>query len=237
MSTIELKLPQELNDIKLREYQEYAAVLNQFDLEKDADMISQKSIAIFCDVPMHNVVKTPLVKFDNLLMHLNDILSTKASPQYKFEMTGSNGVTVKFGLMPDLHNMSYAEWKDLEMYMANGWTDMHKALAVLYRPITFEAKNGMYRIEDYESAKKYAEVMKDTPLEVALGVEVFFCHLGTRLQVSTISSTLQEIKEQSLTDTKRTLVESGENINRSYLSLTETLMKLKERQRFHYTSH
>ena len=235
MSTLKIQIPKSLDAIKLKEYQEYAAVMNQFDLEKDSELVSQKAIAIFCDIPLHNVVKTPLYKFDELLSHLSTILSVKARPQYKFTMTDPNGTSQKFGLIPDLHDMSYAEWKDLEMYMSNGWTDMHKALAVLYRPITFEGKNGMYRIEDYESAKKYSQVMKDSPLEVALGVEVFFYHLGTRLQANTIESTLEEMKGEFHTQAKTTLAQNGVNISRSYLSLTETLLKLKERQRFHYT--
>ena len=50
---------------------------------------------------------------------------------------------------------------------------MHKAMAVLYRP-TKHQKNNFYLIEDYEGSDKYAEVMKDSPIQAALGSTVFF---------------------------------------------------------------
>ena len=47
---------------------------------------------------------------------------------------------------------------------------MHKAMAVLFRPITLKRKD-KYLIEDYESAEKYD--LKCMPLDVVFGSLVF----------------------------------------------------------------
>jgi hypothetical protein len=50
---------------------------------------------------------------------------------------------------------------------------MHKAMAVLFRPI--KKKQGTkYLIEDYEGSHKYSELMKEIPLDVVMGAMVFF---------------------------------------------------------------
>ena len=50
-----------------------------------------------------------------------------------------NGDEVEFGFIPKLDNISLGEFVDLDSYMSD-WDNMHKAMAVLYRPVTFRKK-------------------------------------------------------------------------------------------------
>jgi hypothetical protein len=44
-------------------------------------------------------------------------------------MTGSDGVTLEFGMIPELDKMTFGEYIDLESYITD-WDNMHKAMAV-----------------------------------------------------------------------------------------------------------
>jgi hypothetical protein len=148
-------------------------------------------------------------------------------------MTGSNGVEVSFGMIPALDEMTFGEYVDLESFISD-WSNMHKAMAVLYRPITFN-KNEKYLIEDYDGSDKYWEVMKDAPVNVALGAMVFFYRLGKKLSKYTMDY-LQH--QQTLQDSKsdKDLEKSGDGINQFMLLLEERYQELMKLQRFHYTN-
>ena len=90
--------------------------------------------------------------------------------------------------------MTFGEWIDLDTYI-NDWSQMHKAMAVLFRPVTLGlGKN--YNIEKYEGSSKYSEVMLDMPLDVVLGAMVFFYTLGTKLAIATTSYSLVEMEKE-----------------------------------------
>jgi hypothetical protein len=110
---------------------------------------------------------------------------------------------------------------------------MHKALAVLYRPITSTNKFGQYEIEEYEGTANYSEVMKYAPLDVALGAVVFFYHLGTEL----LNATLKYLQEEA-TDllSKSNSVKDGDGINQSMQRLKEMSSNLTMLQNSRFTN-
>jgi len=73
--------------------------------------------------------------------------------------------------------MTLGEYIDLDTYFGD-WDNMHKAMSVLYRPVTKE-KNDLYNIEDYDGTK-YSDVLKSMPLDVVLGSIVFFLSFKQR---------------------------------------------------------
>ena len=97
-------------------------------------------------------------------------------------------------------------------------------MAVLYRPITFR-KGDLYLIEDYEGTDKYAGIMKDSPVNVALGAVVFFYRLGNVLSDYLMDSLTNQIMEdQKLKDHLET---SGDGTNQYMQSLKEISQNLK----------
>jgi hypothetical protein len=50
---------------------------------------------------------------------------------------------------------------------------MHKAMAVLYRPVNFKAKD-KYTVAPYKVNEEIQELMKEMPLDVAISSMVFF---------------------------------------------------------------
>jgi hypothetical protein len=139
-------------------------------------------------------------------------------------MSDVNGDEVEFGFIPKLDNISLGEFVDLDNYI-NNWDDMHKAMAVLYRPVTAQKKNH-YIIEDYESSDRYSEVLKDMPIDIALGALLFFYRLGKELSSYLMDYFQKEAKDNS--HLKQALEENGVGINQYMQSLKETSSVLTE---------
>ena len=104
--------------------------------------------------------------------------------------------------------MTFGEYVDLDTYLAD-WQLMHKAMSVLYRPITFKKKN-QYLIEDYETADKYN--MKQMTLDVVFGSMVFFWNLRNELQ-SRILSYLANQTEVPISQELRDSLKNGVGIS------------------------
>ena len=84
-------------------------------------------------------------------------------------------------------------------------------MSVLYRPIKFKKEN-KYQIVDYEKSN---DIMKDMPLDVALGAMVFFYHLNSELLTITLNYLNKEIPNKLTSQQKQTLEQSGVGISQS----------------------
>jgi hypothetical protein len=231
---LELRVPQKLKAIKLRQYQQYLKVQKENeDVEDNGNFLNSKCIQIFCGLTLKESYNLPVKMFDGVLKQIGKCFEEPTPLIKEFSMTGSNGVEVSFGMIPALDEMTFGEYVDLESFISD-WSNMHKAMAVLYRPITFN-KNGKYLIEDYDGSDKYWEVMKDAPVNVALGAMVFFYRLGKKLSKYTMDY-LQH--QQTLQDSKqdKDLEKSGDGISQFTHLLEEKYQELMKLQRFHYTS-
>lgn len=232
---LELKVPQKLKAIKLRQYQEYLKVQKDNENVEDAEnFLNSKCIQIFCGLTLKESYNLPVKMFDGVLQQIGKCFEEPTPLIKEFSMTGSNGVEVSFGMIPSLDEMTFGEYIDLENFMSD-WDSMHKAMAVLYRPITFN-KNGKYLIEDYDGTDKYWEVMKDAPVNVALGAMVFFYRLGKKLCKYTMDYLLLQQNQNQASVQEKDLERNGDGINQFMLSLEKTYQELMKLQRFHYTS-
>ena len=126
--------------------------------------------------------------------------------------------------------LTLGEFIDLENYISD-WQNMHKAMAVLFRPIYHEKKE-FYDINEYEGSAKYSEVMLDMPVDVAIGAMVFFYRLGSKLPLLTMDYLQTTLKKEGVPQQlKPILGENGDGINR-YIHLlkemSEESMKLQK---------
>ena len=108
---------------------------------------------------------------------------------------------------------------------------MHKAIGVLYRPITYKKKK-QYLIEDYESSEKYD--MTETTLDIVFGAIVFFYSLKNELQ-KTILNYLATQKEIELPQHLRDSLLNGGGINLSTDLLMETFSSTMKLPNQNYT--
>lgn len=225
MKDITISVPQEMSAIPLRDYQKYMEIIKQNEGEEsNSDFVNLKAIEIFCHTDLKEAYKIPFKSFSGIIKHLTVILSEKTPLVKTFTLTDPKGTEIEFGFIPKLDDISMGEFVDLESFMGD-WKQMHKALAVLYRPVKF--KHGeLYLIDDYEGSEKYSENMKDTPLNVALGAMLFFYDLGTDLLKHTMSCLGKRVSKD--TDLQTLLEESGGGINRFTHLLKEISQGLEQ---------
>ncbi len=210
---MELKVvvPTDLSEITLEQYQRFAR------LDGDEEFLTHKMLEVFCNVPLS---KLPNVKFKSLsgvVNRLNGMFAIKPSLKQEFTLGGQT-----FGFIPNLEDITFGEYVDLDNYMADT-QDLHKTMAILYRPITQRAGK-RYDIEQYESAEKYSDLMKQAPLDVVLGATLFFYRLGSDLLLATMNS-LE--KQQTNIAEKLNSEGSGDGTPRSITLLKEMSQSLK----------
>ncbi len=164
---MELKVvvPTSLSEITLDQYQRFAR------LQGDEEFLTHKMLEIFCGLPLADLPNVRIKSVSHVTKHINGMLAEKPNLKPTFTLGDQT-----FGFIPELDNITYGEFVDLDTYLQDV-QNMHKAMAVLYRPITQQVKS-RYLIEPYESAGKYADLMKQAPMDVVLGGVLFFWRLG-----------------------------------------------------------
>ena len=175
MKEFDLNIPLNLSGITLGQYQDYLKVLDKWDKE-DETYLNVKILQIFCGLSPEFATSIPLHAFESTIAQVTGLFESPTPLLRKFKMTGLGSTgeenTVEFGFIPKLDDISFGEYIDLESYLGD-WQQMHKAMAVLFRPV-YHSKRECYLIDKYEGSDKYSQVMKDMPLSVALGATVFF---------------------------------------------------------------
>ena len=215
---IEVSIPSTLKEVKLKDYQSLLLI----DKPNDEDLLK-----CILNINTKELGKIKDKDVDYLINHINKLFEQ----EHKFISTFNlNGVA--YGFIPNLDEITYGENKDITSYI-NEWGNMHKAMAVLFRPIKLK-KNNKYIIEEYEGSHRYAETMKQMPLDIVLGAMVFFYNLTNEL-LNYIPSYLEKelMKEQTKGQISQ---ENGEAIQNYIHLLKGTLHDLNKLQSFHYTS-
>ena len=166
-----LNIPESLNEVTLDQYQQWLKVAEDKELD---NFLQQKMIEIFCGVTLKQVMLIKAKDIESIVVQISKLFNQKENKfidRFKYQ-------DQDFGFIPKLDDMTFGEYVDLDTYLAD-WQLMHKAMSVLYRPITFKKKN-QYLIEEYETADKYN--MKQMTLDVVFGSMVFFWKLRNELQ-------------------------------------------------------
>jgi len=232
-STITLNIPSSLSDITLGQYQKYIKDVKELTekdepTQEEVEFANLKLLECFCGITLKQAYQLPMTEFSSVINHINELFNVTNDLHHKFEMTDPDGNKVTFGFIPKLEDISMGEFVDLEKYIGD-WQQMHKAMAVLYRPVTHE-KNQFYLIENYEGSDKYSDVMKDSPIQAALGATVFFYNLGNELSKHLMDSLTQRMKEDL--EFKHHLEQNGDGTNQYMHLVAEMSESLKKLQSY-----
>ncbi len=128
--------------------------------------------------------KIPLPELKNL--QVDQIRLIEAFLSDRFVIPKENELVLKFeykgqeyGLENDWSKLAWGAWVDFEVYSSdNIYQNLHKIMAILYRPIISKDKKNVknYKIGPYKSEEieDRAEIMRDVPLSYWLGAAQFF---------------------------------------------------------------
>jgi len=219
---LEINVPTTLNEIPLKSYQEFLKVQEG---SNDEEFIAQKMIQIFCGIELKDIVKMKLTSLNELILHFKNLFEQKPKFQPTFKI-GSQ----EFGFITNLEDISFGEYVDLENNLLK-WENYHKAMAVMYRPIKMKFKD-KYEIIDYTPMAEMHDLMKFTPVDIAISSSIFFWNLGSELLAATLTYLERQIKTNRKTQTslanKLNLENNGVGISQFTHSLKETLQDLTQ---------
>jgi hypothetical protein len=230
MKTIELELsvPTDLSSITLGQYQRYMKVIEENGEDAD-DFLALKTIEIFCDISLKDVLNIPAKDADRVLSIINKAFEEKPNLIRRFDLLG-----VDMGFEPQLENIALGAYIDVEDNISD-WSRMHKAMAALYRPVNFKQKD-KYTVAPYEPSEEVSSLMKEMPLDVVMSAMVFFYDLGKELLRAIPSYIQKNLTEEQTYQLKQTLAQSGAGINQSMHSLEEIFSTLTKSPTFRYSN-
>ena len=230
MKTIELELsvPTDLSSITLGQYQRYMKVIEE-NGEDAADFLALKTIEIFCNISLKDVLNIPAKDADRVLSIINKAFEEKPNLIRRFDLLG-----VDMGFEPQLENIALGAYIDVEDNISD-WSRMHKAMAALYRPVNFKQKD-KYTVAPYEPSEEVSNLMKEMPLDVVMSAMVFFYDLGKELLKAIPSYIQKNLTEEQTYQLKQTLAQNGVGINQSTLSLEEMFSSLTKLPTFQFSN-
>ena len=231
--TIELEVPTTLEDIKLWQYQKYMKVV---EAHKDAEeteelnnFLNMKLVEIFCDVTLRDVSKISVRGYKRILDILNKAFEEKPNLVQRFNLEG-----VDMGFIPKLDDISLGEYIDIENNLSD-WQKIHKAMAVLYRPVNFKLKD-KYTIAPYEAKEDIQDVMKEMPMNAVISSMVFFYDLGKELLLAIPKYLEKNLTKENMQQLEVYLEKNGDGISQYMLSLKGMSRTLKRLQDYHYSN-
>ena len=197
---LKINIPEKLSEITLGQYQDWLKVAEGKEM---TPFIQQKLIEIFCGITLKEVLMIKATDIDSITNEILKVFEQKPKFIKEFEID-----KMQFGFIPKLDDMVFGEYIDLDTYLGD-WSQMHKAMNVLFRPIIFK-KNDQYLVSDYEGTGKYN--LKTMPLSIVFGSLVFFWNLRNELQKH-ILSYLANQTEIPVSQELRDSLKSGVGIN------------------------
>ncbi len=177
---MKLEVPDTLSEITLGQYQKYLKIQED---NKDENFLAIKMIEIFCGLRGDVILGMKASSIKDVTEILSTMFNEKPNLVKEFKIN-----EISYGFIPKLEDMSFGEYIDLDTYIGD-YENMHRAMAVLYRPIKQKYKD-KYLIEDYKAED--TDIMKQMPMDAVLSSILFFYHLGMDLSKAMMNYLGQE---------------------------------------------
>ena len=213
-------VPQKWSQVSIKSYQKLMQYVGD---ESDEYTKSLTTINALTKAPIEVLEKCKKSDIEKLSKAVSNLLNIKVNTTLNMliEVDG-----VEYGFHPNLEEITFAEFVDLDNYLSDPWVNMHRIMAVLYRPVVKQNKK-KYKLEDYDSTKcmKTADVFKEA-LSVATvnGAANFFLTIAKEYLV-VLQSSLSKKQKKMLKTTK--IPNSNLTTNGGGTELSTTLQMVK----------
>ncbi len=166
-------LPESIADINLHQFQLYNELLERTDL--DEYNFNKRKIQIFTGLERTRIDLISVQDYKEITEQIDIALNQTVEFKPTFFIKD-----VEFGFVPNLDKITQGEFVDISKY-GTDINEMHRLIAVLFRPIKNKDSLGNYEIINYKGTEQYANIMKHTPLSIVNGALVFFSSLANEL--------------------------------------------------------
>lgn len=201
-------IPQKWTEVSLGSYQKFIEATSE-DLDTHTNNLC--AISALVGVPMQEIEKCAKKDVDAVLEVLSKLISVKVNETLNLIITIDG---VDYGFHPNLKDITFAEFVDLDNYLENPIENLHKVMGVLYREVTHE-KKGKYDIVEYDSSKciENANKFKDAmSIGTVNGAAAFFLNIGKEYQII-MQSYLKSKNKKRITEIhKHSLEKNGVGI-------------------------
>jgi len=178
-------LPENISEITLDQFQRYYKLSQREDLD-ELDF-NKRKIEIFSKIPFQKVGNIKQSDYDFIIGQIDKALNVNCEFVDRFKMNG-----IEFGFIPNFDEMTVNELGDIREYQDKE-DELHKLMAILFRPVSGKDLLGNYTIEDYNGTAKYSELMKQTPMHIVNGALGFFLSLHNELEIAIQKSMVEAL--------------------------------------------
>ena len=149
-------IPQKWSEVSLGSYQKLMEVFSE---ETDEATQTLNTISSLTGAPFELLEKCKKKDIDAVSECVSGLLNIKVNTALNTVLTIGG---VEYGFHPKLKDLTMGEFVDLDNNLSDVWKNMHRTMAILYRPIT-RRRGKKYAIEEYDSTKcmENAELFKD----------------------------------------------------------------------------
>lgn len=161
---MEITIPTSLKDINCFQFHKLDEAIKTIDNEA---LLKFVVISNLCNIKSEDLLKFKMSDINEIYDQLTIMLNEKPKVEH-FTIDG-----VKYGFIPNIEEMSGAEFFDAETYFDN---DIFKFMSVVYRPIKKEF-GGVYKIKKYKGSDDLSSVMLKAPASAYVSAKVFFSTL------------------------------------------------------------
>ena len=208
---LEIKVPQNWNDVTLEKYLKYYKSIKPYEgLEDFESKIIENAVYHLCGVQADVLNKLPIDVFQEISNDMTNLLNSAKSQELILSFSLGDS---KYGFMTNIDQMSYGEYVDLVTYSKDVYENAALMCSILYRPILEERKD-KYTIAEYKGTnEEQIELFyKKLTMDIVFGALSFFLRLQKDLVNSTLIYTTETIKtilKNPTSTAARILAENG----------------------------
>ncbi len=186
-------LPVKWDEVSIKQYQELMIIAENDELSMLEIKIRSISILTGCDVG--KLGKAPMSHLNKVYDRLAALTADMPNKELRrvIEIEG-----VEYGFIPDMRDLTFGEFADIDTWMQDGYRNLVDILSVLYRPVV-KRKGDRYKIEEYgdDRAERADLFARSMSIDSVYGAMLFFYHIGEK-HIETIKSSLEtKIKRRS----------------------------------------
>jgi hypothetical protein len=174
-----LTIPTGWDDVTIRQFQDYTRAMDLANTTREKIVAT---LTTMCNIDEAHVMHLPSPTTEKIMKTLT-FLGELPRGDEPLVQTFNFG-DVDFGFIPNWTRLTLGEYVDLETYTTNGnmVENLHKVLAIMYRPITNRALH-QYEIASYEPSDEMANIMMDVTMDIAISAAVFFYTIAERFAI------------------------------------------------------
>lgn len=173
------------------QYQDF--IQNKTIYEKDPARL----LSLYLKIPVNEIKDLPKEQVDFVEQYISNEMIKDFEVDELYETFVFDGI--EYGLENDWSKLAWGAWVDFQVLSSdNVQQNIHRIMAILYRPIISKGKKGKYKIEPYRAAEieDRAELFKDIAIKYWLGASSFFLLIST-IYTNNIKNSLKSMNKMN----------------------------------------